>query len=622
MQNKSFDASGLQFAWDSTSIKLAEECLMHYKLKMLDGWASRGRSVHLRFGGLYASALEHYHKHLVQGFTPDNALLLIVQEAMIESWDHECDENGIRIEGTGSAWDPNHNTKTRENLIRTIVWYVDHFADDPLHVARMPDGSPAVECSIALPVDDGIVFTGHFDRVVEYGSDVLVMDQKAQPVTTKVLCENGWRMIGSLAVGDRVYGANGTLTDVIGIYPKGITDVFRVHFNDGTSVRCGKDHLWTVRCNTFDGERTLNVTDLLDMNAQKRYSVPLVQPVQHPDAVLPVDPYVLGALLGDGYLNGGSIQLSSSKPALVDKVASHLGSDIIRKNPAENYTWTISGGKTLAGIRALGLKGTKSRTKFIPDSYLFASESQRRDLLAGLLDTDGSWNGRSRIYDSMSLLLIEGVCALVRSLGGQARYRDRGDGAYRASLRMPEWPAGVGRRIITKIEPDSRDETVCIKVAASDGLYVTENYTVTHNTSGSTISSHYFAAFEPDVQMSMYTFLGRAALKVPVSGVIIDAAQIAVGFTRFERGMTFRTTTQLDEWYDYTMHTIERARKATREQYFPMNRTACGNYGGCEFRKICSKSPEHRESFLRGDYERAERWTPSNVDKGINNANT
>lgn len=307
MQNKSFDESGLQFAWDSTSIKLAEECLMHYKLKMLDGWAPRGKSVHLRFGGLYASALEHYHKHLVQGFTPDNALLLIVQEAMIESWDHERDENGVRIEGTGSAWDPNHNTKTRENLIRTIVWYVDHFANDPLHVARMPDGSPAVECSIALPVDDGIVFTGHFDRVVEYGSDVMVMDQK---------------------------------------------------------------------------------------------------------------------------------------------------------------------------------------------------------------------------------------------------------------------------------------------------------------TSGSTISSYYFAAFEPDVQMSMYTFLGRAALKVPVSGVIIDAAQIAVGFTRFERGMTFRTTAQLDEWYDYTMHTIERARKATREQYFPMNRTACSNYGGCEFRKICSKSPEHRESFLRGDYERAERWDP------------
>ena len=58
----SFDESGIQFGWDSTSIKIAQECLYKYKLKMIDGWTPFRKSVHLSFGGWYASALESFHK--------------------------------------------------------------------------------------------------------------------------------------------------------------------------------------------------------------------------------------------------------------------------------------------------------------------------------------------------------------------------------------------------------------------------------------------------------------------------------------------------------------------------------------------------------------------------------
>ena len=131
----------------------------------------------------------------------------------------------------------------------------------------------------------------------------------------------------------------------------------------------------------------------------------------------------------------------------------------------------------------------------------------------------------------------------------------------------------------------------------ADNLYVMDQ-----KTTGSTVSQRYFEQYSPDSQMSLYTFLGKASFGIPVKGVIIDAAQIAVGFTRFERGMTFRTDGQLHEWYDGAMATIKRAQAATRENYFPQNPSACGNYGGCPFRTVCSRDPSARKNFLAGDF--------------------
>jgi hypothetical protein len=131
----------------------------------------------------------------------------------------------------------------------------------------------------------------------------------------------------------------------------------------------------------------------------------------------------------------------------------------------------------------------------------------------------------------------------------------------------------------------------------ADNLYVMDQ-----KTTGSTVSARYFEQYSPDTQMSLYTYMGKAAFGIPVKGVIIDAAQIAVGFTRFERGMTFRTDDQLHEWYDGAMHTIEAARRATQENYFPMNTAACGNYGGCPFRPVCGRDPGARRNFLAADF--------------------
>jgi hypothetical protein len=91
---------------------------------------------------------------------------------------------------------------------------------------------------------------------------------------------------------------------------------------------------------------------------------------------------------------------------------------------------------------------------------------------------------------------------------------------------------------------------------------------------------------------------------------MIDAAQIAVGFTRFERGFSFQDDARLNEWYDDAMGFILTAVEATKNNHFPRNRSSCNKYGGCEFREVCSKSPHVREQFLKADFVQAERWDP------------
>lgn len=292
-QRKSFDANG-QFAWDQTSINLAQTCLRKYKLKILEGWESQSQSDHLIFGRIYASALELYHKKIAEGLDDDAATIEVVRYALVESW----------------GWTSLHNTKTRPNLIRTIIWYLAEFGqNDTLKTYTLQNGKPAVELSFAFEFYDDFLLTGHLDRVVTHTDD-----------------------------------------------------------ND---------------------------------------------------------------------------------------------------------------------------------------------------------------------------------------------------------------------------------------------LYITDN-----KTTGTTISSYYFNQFNPDNQMSLYAIAGRAILKSPIQGVIIDAAQIAVHFSRFARATVFRAEDQLEEWNQVALETILSARQAVQRDYFPPNFTACNNYGGCEFRSVCSSPTALRNGMLKSNFTKTRGWDP------------
>jgi PD-(D/E)XK nuclease superfamily len=139
----------------------------------------------------------------------------------------------------------------------------------------------------------------------------------------------------------------------------------------------------------------------------------------------------------------------------------------------------------------------------------------------------------------------------------------------------------------------------------SGDLYVMDRKSTT-----TTLNSNYYERYDNDNQMSLYTLASQVLLQSPIKGVIIDAVQVAVGFSRFGRGFTYRTPDQLEEWLDQTKYYISLAETCAVNNYWPMNETSCDKYGGCEFRGICGKSPGVRERFLESEFRKEELWNP------------
>jgi hypothetical protein len=135
-----------------------------------------------------------------------------------------------------------------------------------------------------------------------------------------------------------------------------------------------------------------------------------------------------------------------------------------------------------------------------------------------------------------------------------------------------------------------------------------------YKTTTTTLEERYFAQYEPNNQMSLYTLAGRIILGAPIRGVVISAAQLLLEEPhRFVRGFTYRTQDQLDEWLG-DLNILLRINEAyAANNYWPMNDLSCDKYGGCIFREICTKSPDARERFLRSDFIQQEpenRWNP------------
>lgn len=347
---------------------------------------------------------------------------------------------------------------------------------------------------------------------------------KAQPVDEIVLTPTGWRAIGDIGIGDQVIGSSGQPIDVLGVYPQGERDAYRVTFSDGSSVECDLDHLWTVH--TRSGEKTLPLRELVDSglsykrangNRESKYWLPSLAPIQHPhrDDLL-LDPYVLGALLGDGTFSQHYVGFSSVDDEIVDAVSAGLPEGAsLKKKTGTNCDYYVHGGNGLGrgihnpvvkALKDLGLMGCRSETKFIPERYLLAPVEDRVALLQGLLDTDGSANTLgSVVFGTASSRLVDDFLALVRSLGGTGKVKVSETTHLDCYRVVPRFPKGFQpfrltrkaerhaatntkrtkynlSRFITSVEPSRRVESVCILVDATDSLYVTRDYLLTHNT--------------------------------------------------------------------------------------------------------------------------------------------
>jgi phosphate starvation-inducible PhoH-like protein len=362
------------------------------------------------------------------------------------------------------------------------------------------------------------------------------MRGRAQPLTSKVLTPIGFQPIGSLQVGDFVIGSDGRPTRVEGVFPQESRNVYKVTFTDGASTRCCGEHLWSVY--TRDDHRRGNEPRVLQTREMigklrcahfHRYELPLMsRPVEFPAQEVPMDPYALGLLLGDGCLTGKTTpSFATADPELVGALQGSLSAVEVRYKSGVDYVLNKQGQRrgprpnpVTVALRELGLCGTRSGTKFVPDRYLFNTPDTRLAILQGLLDTDGgpvTQVGRTcRIhFCTTSPYLRDDVLFLVRSLGGVVMWRTRPavgrtpgrangrpvpyrSDAYVLDIRLPNTirpfrlqrkakryqEAGGGRpmRYVHAIEPDGVEETVCIRVAAEDSLYVTDEFILTHNT--------------------------------------------------------------------------------------------------------------------------------------------
>jgi phosphate starvation-inducible PhoH-like protein len=365
------------------------------------------------------------------------------------------------------------------------------------------------------------------------------MRGRAQPVTSCVLTPDGFRPIGALRVGDRVIGSDGQPTEVLGIYPQGRKAIYRVGVTDGGATRCCGEHLWTVY--TRDdrrrdkGPRILQTQEMIGQlrcHHYHRYELPLPSAVEFPTRETPIDPYALGLLLGDGCITGKTTPAFATADAeLVGALQSSIPEITVLHKERYDYVLRNAAGHKRApnfltnALRDLSLLGTRSSTKFIPTGYLLNTAAVRLGILQGLLDTDGgpvTQVGRTtRIqYSTTSPDLRDGVRFLVWSLGGTATVRTRAaegrkpghangrpvgyrNDAYVLDVRLPEAVSpfrlqrklakyeefGVGRpmRCIESITPDGEEEAVCIRVAAPDALYVTDDFILTHNTLNSSV---------------------------------------------------------------------------------------------------------------------------------------
>ena len=365
------------------------------------------------------------------------------------------------------------------------------------------------------------------------------MRGRAHPIATPVLTPDGFRPIGDLTVGNLVIGSNGEPTPVIGVYPQGEKDIYRVTAQDGASTLASGDHLWAVA--TRDDRRrgkplrvltTREMIGNLRANHYHRYELPLHSaPVRFPYREVPMDPYALGLLLGDGCLTGTSTpSFATRDPELAWEPQLRFPGIQVRPRREAQYqlNQVTSPGEVgtlenpvTAITRRLGLHAARSATQFVPDLYLYNSHKVRLAVLQGLLDTDGGpvtqKDRTCRIqYTITSPRLRDDVIFLVRSLGGTAYHRTRSAAgrsrglikgrpvphrhdAYIIDIRLPagiepfrlrrklatyQAAGGGGRpmRFIESIEPAGTAEAVCIAVAAADSLYTTEDFLLTHNT--------------------------------------------------------------------------------------------------------------------------------------------
>lgn len=348
---------------------------------------------------------------------------------------------------------------------------------------------------------------------------------KALSANSSVCTPFGFRKMSDIKVGDRICSVDGGNSQVIGVYPQGEQQLYTFTFSDGSKVDATLDHLWKY---SIAGKGKWKKSGLVwklatteqiirMMEEEKAILIPLAEPIQFTRSYRhdyrQIHPYVLGCLLGDGSMRISPVKIHSADPELVERMQDVSGMTWHRYGDTITYRVLGEDSKELTyWLKANKLFGHNHYTKFIPEQYKYSSVDSRFELLRGLMDTDGYCSESGKAYfSSASKQLATDVQWIVRSLGGNATitesmgsYTKDGERCetqinYGIYIRMPDnseifaldrkkkiatkYNGGrfVLKKKIVKIEKAGSEQAICIKIDRPDGLFITDDFVVTHN---------------------------------------------------------------------------------------------------------------------------------------------
>ena len=359
---------------------------------------------------------------------------------------------------------------------------------------------------------------------------------KLQHLDAKIATPDGWKSMGDMKIGSKVFGEDGKVHNVTGVFPQGVQESYRVTFSDGTSTESGLDHLWDVQTNKQREltektgkyyHRVITLREIMKEYYQKGngyiYSIPTTKPVEYSKKDLNIDSEFLGLLLGDGGITSKTISFTNSELDILNKFKKHLEKMNITYCENDRVTHKrlnlhkSKSSKLISELSNLHLMGCGSREKFIPQEYLFSNIEDRAKLLSALLNTDGCVEkGVSFRFSSYSKQLAIDVRELALSLGINATYYEKDRTSNESTSKyekeieytihlMGEFEVIIPylsdkhksklknrkrkyKKSIINIEYVGDKESQCIMVDNPSHLYLTDDYIVTHNTTSALLT--------------------------------------------------------------------------------------------------------------------------------------
>lgn len=349
---------------------------------------------------------------------------------------------------------------------------------------------------------------------------------KAQPLDSLVRIPGGWKRIGDIRRDDVISCPDGTYAKVNGVFPQGEKKTLTIIFEDGRRVECCEEHLWHLK--TYRNSDPVILTakelkekfDTLSPKYFNSFKVPLIEHEETKNASVPLCPYVLGLLLGDGSFRNG-ISYTTTDSILLEHIKNILPDGYILREDADSITYSLQKENRNSYVpnvfiemfKNWGLFDKLSHEKFIPDEYMKGlSKEQKHSLLAGLIDSDGEIDKNGNMYfHTTSYQLAKDFIEILRSLGGigylkekntfytykgehkegrksysiRVRYREVHNltklKRKKVNLSVNSQYKNWGLKIIDIFE-SGKKECVCISVDHPMHLYITNDYVVTHNT--------------------------------------------------------------------------------------------------------------------------------------------